>query len=77
LKAQARSSWWASIHDVTERRKLEASLALADRLASMGMLAAGVGHEINNPLAYVLANSDTIAMNCRGWSASRRGSAWP
>ena len=50
-----------SIHDVTERRKLEVSLALADRLASMGMLAAGVGHEINNPLAYVLANSETIA----------------
>ncbi len=50
-----------SIHDVTERRRLEASLALADRLASMGMLAAGVGHEINNPLAYVLANSELLA----------------
>ncbi len=42
--------------DVTERRKLQASLAQQDRLASMGMLAAGVAHEINNPLTYVLFN---------------------
>ncbi|MDY7231345.1 sensor histidine kinase [Hyalangium rubrum] len=34
----------------------QAQLVFADRLASMGQLAAGVGHEINNPLAYVLSN---------------------
>ncbi len=50
-------------HDVSERveaeRKLEelrAQLALSERLASIGTLAAGVAHEINTPLAYVLAN---------------------
>lgn len=37
-----------------EREALQASLAQSDRLASMGMLAAGVAHEINNPLTYVL-----------------------
>ena len=42
--------------DVTERERLDARLMLADRVASMGTLAAGVAHEINNPLAYVLAN---------------------
>jgi PAS domain S-box-containing protein len=42
--------------DVSERRRLQASLAQQDRLASMGMLAAGVAHEINNPLTYVLFN---------------------
>lgn len=42
--------------DVTERKRLEQQLAIADRLASVGMLAAGVAHEINNPLAYVLNN---------------------
>lgn len=44
------------VEDVTERRKLEARLAQSDRLASVGTLAAGVAHEINNPLAYVLSN---------------------
>ncbi|MCM2334122.1 MAG: PAS domain S-box protein [Anaeromyxobacteraceae bacterium] len=44
------------IEDVTERKALEARLALADRMASLGTLAAGVAHEINNPLSYVIGN---------------------
>ncbi|HEX8702617.1 MAG TPA: ATP-binding protein [Myxococcaceae bacterium] len=38
----------------------QAQLLFADRLASMGRLAAGVGHEINNPLAYVVSNLNYI-----------------
>ena len=49
------------IRDVTERQKLQARLAQSDRMASVGMLAAGVAHEINNPLAYVLANLESLA----------------
>jgi signal transduction histidine kinase len=41
--------------DVSARRALEGQLMFADRMVSMGTLAAGVAHEINNPLAVVLA----------------------
>jgi PAS domain S-box-containing protein len=42
--------------DVTERGKLEARLAQTERLASIGTMVAGMGHEINNPLSYAIGN---------------------
>jgi len=45
---------------LTERKELQARAAQADRLASMGLLAAGVAHEVNNPLAYVLYNLESL-----------------
>jgi signal transduction histidine kinase/CheY-like chemotaxis protein len=47
--------------DVTDRKLLERRLAQADRLAALGTLAAGVAHEINNPLAYVMLNLEWVA----------------
>ena len=44
--------------DVTEKKQVEMQLMLADRMASVGTLAAGVAHELNNPLASVIANLD-------------------
>ena len=46
----------ARVEGEAERRQMQAQLALADRMASLGTLAAGVAHEINNPLTYVVAN---------------------
>ncbi|CAN5907291.1 response regulator [soil metagenome] len=44
--------------DVSEKKQTELHLMVADRMASVGTLAAGVAHEINNPLASVIANVD-------------------
>ena len=49
------------LRDMTERRRMEQQLQAADRIASVGTLAAGVAHEINSPLTYVLANLEIVA----------------
>ncbi len=63
--------------DLTERRRLEQQLLQADRMAQVGTLAAGVAHEINNPLAYVVANLSFLAEELphltRELGARRRG----
>jgi PAS domain S-box-containing protein len=46
--------------DITARKRLEMQLLQADRLAALGTLAAGVAHEINNPLAYLMLNLEWI-----------------
>lgn len=53
-------------HNVTERDTLRDQLARQERLLTMGTLAAGVGHEINNPLTLVGAGLDAAIEELSG-----------
>jgi PAS domain S-box-containing protein len=46
--------------DLSQQINLQERLVIADRMVSVGTLAAGMAHEINNPLAYVTANLDIV-----------------
>lgn len=48
------------VQDITERLEMEVKLQLADRMVSLGTMAAGVAHEVNNPLAYVIGNLELV-----------------
>ncbi|GMV43269.1 MAG: hypothetical protein AMXMBFR64_49850 [Myxococcales bacterium] len=51
-----------TFRDVADKLRLEQELAHAQRLAAVGALAAGVAHEINNPLTVVRGQADLLAM---------------
>ncbi|HEV2214665.1 MAG TPA: ATP-binding protein, partial [Terracidiphilus sp.] len=54
------------VDDITERVSLETQLAQADKLSSIGLLAAGVAHEINTPLAVISSYAQMLAKQLRG-----------
>ncbi len=49
------------LDDVTERVELEERVVQADKLSSVGLLAAGVAHEVNTPLAVISSYSQMLA----------------
>jgi two-component system, cell cycle sensor histidine kinase and response regulator CckA len=46
--------------DITEQKLLEKRLEMSDRLASLGTMAAGIAHEVNNPLAVIVGNASFV-----------------
>jgi PAS domain S-box-containing protein len=58
------------MRDITQRKEYEYRLMQADRMATTGFLAAGVAHEINNPLASIAGFSEALLKRLRSSSGS-------
>jgi len=48
------------VKDITEQKKLEIKIQQTEKIASIGQMAAGIAHEINNPLGVILCHIDLI-----------------
>lgn len=63
--------------DITERQRVLARAVEMDRMISMGILAAGIGHEIRNPLSYLQANLSYIQNAIQGLHAQIQNASIP
>jgi phosphoglycerate-specific signal transduction histidine kinase len=50
----------ALIDDLTKLRQLEWGLRQAEKMAAVGQLAAGIAHEINNPMGFITSNLSSL-----------------
>jgi signal transduction histidine kinase len=64
MEEKLQNALWSLEHTIEKLREKQAQLVEAEKLASVGMLAAGIAHEINNPLTSVLTFSNLILEKC-------------
>jgi two-component system NtrC family sensor kinase len=63
LEHPAYGAVWLSVQeDITERKEAEGRVRRAERLASLGTLAAGIAHEINNPIGAILLHAQNALL---------------
>lgn len=53
------------INDITEKLQIEAQLVQSGKLAAIGEMAAGIAHELNNPLTAILGNAQLLLRSLR------------
>ncbi len=68
----ANASLLVVVRDVTEQRKLLRRVTAAENLASIGTLAAGLAHEINNPLTYIITGVSSVGQSLGAGDASAK-----
>jgi signal transduction histidine kinase len=65
------TDWLAFVHDLTDRKQLEAQVLQAQRLESVGLLAGGIAHDLNNVLSAILLYGDCVEAQLPGESSAR------
>ncbi len=64
MEEKLKNALWSLEHTIEKLREKQSQLVEAEKLASVGKLAAGIAHEINNPLTSVLTFSNLMLEQC-------------